>query len=507
MASRQKPGRSRAAGGRQTNQHPSRREQITSDTGYDSTNKGVAQTRKNKMEDESREKLANYIQETIKDAATLTDLGMLASPTASQNLTLGQDEDSHDLSLLPHTDGVLHNSHIDTPPITTSQRHFGVVNTLSPPVRSSQTRLSQLTTSRLDQANGQGHTLPTSRDFPPTLGILPPVGHDMGVPTVPPPMDTGALNAFFQWQIQKDREDRREREQREREYRVEREQKDRADRQERDREVQKQESRWHDILTQQQTLHKQSTISTTTSAIRPMRDDVDISQYIVQFEQTLEDNEVDRAKWKKIIVNKLNTKAEQHCKTFLNDPLCSYDDLKSALLQTLGPTLDELSNYVHGVVPPPFKGKSATDRLQTQIRHVERLLYGADDHVLRYSAAYFKAHCERKYAHEVRIDKIQSFNDLYSVAASIDSEVAHDKARAQTQPQSQRRDYSSVTCFLCGKQGHIESDCYKKKNSLAKEQPARKDTNTHRDHKAKNNSDKSSNRDGHYNGYKQGGRQ
>ena len=448
------------------------------------------------MEEESCEKLANYIQETIKDAATLTDLGMLSSPTASQNLTLGQDEDSHDLSLSPHTDGALHNSHTDTPPITTSQRHFGVVNTLSPPVRTSQNRLPQLTTSRPDQTNGHGHTLPTSRDFPPTFGTLPPVGHDMGVPTVPPPMDTGALNAFFQWQIQKDREDRRESEQ-----------KERADRQERDREAQRQESRWHDILTQQQTLHKQSTVSTTTSAIRPMRDDVDISQYIVQFEQTLEDNEVDRAKWKKIIVNKLNTKAEQRCKTFLNDPLCSYDDLKSALLQTLGPTLDELSNYVHGVVPPPFKGKSATDRLQTQIRHVERLLYGADDHVLRYSAAYFKAHCERKYAHKVRIDKIQSFNDLYSVAASIDSEVAHDKARAQTQPQSRRRDYSSVTCFFCGKQGHIESECYKKKNSLAKEQPTRKDTNTYKDHKAKNNSDRPPNRDGHYNSYKQGSRQ
>ena len=234
---------------------------------------------------------------------------------------------------------------------------------------------------------------------------------------------------------------------------------------------------------------------------------MDIAQYITQFEQTLEDNEVDRAKWKKIIVNKLNTKAEQRCKTFLNDPLCSYDDLKSALLQMLGPTLDELSNYVHGVVPPPFKGKSATDRLQTQIRHVERLLYGADDHVLRYSAAYFKVHCERKYAHEVRIDKIQTFNDLYSVAASIDSEVAHDKARAQTQPQSKRRDYSSVTCFFCGKQGHIESECYKKKNSLAKEQPAHKETNTYRDHKAKTNSDKPSNREGHYNNYKQGGRQ
>ena len=139
MASRQKSSRARAAGGRQTTQQPSRREHITSDTGYDSNNKGIVQTRKNKMEDESREKLANYIQETIKDAATLTDLGMLASHNTSQNLTLGQDEDAHDLLLSPHTDEALHNSHIDTPPITTSQRHFGVVNTLSPPVHNSQT--------------------------------------------------------------------------------------------------------------------------------------------------------------------------------------------------------------------------------------------------------------------------------------------------------------------------------------------------------------------------------
>ena len=302
---------------------------------------------------------------------------------------------------------------------------------------------------------------------------------------LPPPMDTGALNAFFQWQIQKDREDR----------------------QERDTEALRQDARWHDILTQQQALHKESKLSATASSIRPMREDVDIAQYISQFEQTLTDNAVIETKWKKILGSKLNIKAEQRRKVFLNDPLCSYDDLKTALLQTLGPTLDELANYVHGVVPPPFKGKSATDRLQTQIRHVERLLYGADDHILRYSTAYFKAHCERKYAHEVRIDKIQSFNDLYSVAASIDSEVAHDKARAQTQPQSRRRDYSSVTCFFCGKQGHIEAECYKKKNSLAKEQPTRKDNNTYKEYKANNISDKAPSRERHTNSYKYGGRQ
>ena len=233
-----------------------------------------------------------------------------------------------------------------------------------------------------------------------------------------------------------------------------------------------------------------------------MREDVDIAQYIAQLEQTLQDNNIDRNKWKKIIITKLNAKAEQRYKAFLNDPLCSYDDLKSALLQTLGPTLDELSNYVHGVVPPPFKGRSSTDRLQSLIQHIERLLFGAQDSVLRFSAAYFKAHCERRYAHEVRIDKITSFNDLYSLAASIDSETAHN--RAQAQPQNRRRDHS-VTCFFCGKQGHIEAECFEKKNSMTKEQPARRD-NTHRDPKIRNNSDRPSNSNGN-NGSKHGGRQ
>ena len=311
----------------------------------------------------------------------------------------------------------------------------------------------------------------------------------------PPPIDAG-MTAFLQWQIQRDRLDRCERAERERE-----------DRREREREQQRQETRWHDLLKQQHTLHKESAATTITSSIRLMRDDVDVAQYFAQLEQTLTDNLINQTKWKKILITKLNTKAEQRCKTFVTDPLCSYDELKAALLQTLGPMLDELANYVHGVVPPPFKGQSATDRLQSQIRHIERLLYGADDNVLRYSAAYFKAHCERKYAHEVRIDKIKSFNDLYSIATSIDSEVAHDKARAQAQPQPRRRDYSCTTCFFCGKQGHIEADCYKKKNSLAREQPARRDNNSHRDHKPRHTPDKPLSRDGHNHGPKQNNHQ
>ena len=199
-------------------------------------------------------------------------------------------------------------------------------------------------------------------------------------------------------------------------------------------------------------MQKETKNNAIIASIRPMKDDVDIAQYIAQLEHTLRENNIDENKWKRIITSKLNTKAEQRCKTFLNDPLSSYGDLKTALLRIIGPTLDELSNYIHGVVSRPFKGQPATDRLQSQIQHIERLLFGADNPVLRLSAAYFKAHCERKYAHEVRIDKITTFNDLYSIAASIDSEVAHDKARAQ--PQTRRKEHS-VTCFFCGKQGHI----------------------------------------------------
>ena len=99
MATRQKPTRSRVAGGRQTTQQQSRREQSTVDTGYDSSNMATAQFRREKMEGDSREELAKYIKETIKDAGTLTELGMVPSPTVSQNLTLQQDDDSHDLHL------------------------------------------------------------------------------------------------------------------------------------------------------------------------------------------------------------------------------------------------------------------------------------------------------------------------------------------------------------------------------------------------------------------------
>ena len=139
MATRQKPARTRAAGGRQTSQQQTKKNLMTSDTGYDSS-RNTVQFRRDRVDDDSRKELARYITETIKDADTLTELGMVASPTASQNPTPQYGEDSRDLSLLLHDDKVSRHSQRETSPVPTSQRHFSEVNLLSPPTHSSRTK-------------------------------------------------------------------------------------------------------------------------------------------------------------------------------------------------------------------------------------------------------------------------------------------------------------------------------------------------------------------------------
>ena len=354
MAMRQKSEKTRAVRGRQTGQQKTKQEPlirstresrdgIVSDTGYDTVDKRTLRNTQLDLEG-STQQLARYVHELDAESDRLMQLNLGVAKTSQDMLRNTGDkfhsdnfhsDKSQDTPATPHVSRISHSFHGNESPPLTSQRHFSVLNTLSPPVHSSQTRRPILT-------EQQALPLQLTEDVPPPAHVT--------APNVPAPIDTNSLNAFFQWQIQKDREDRLERDRQS----VRREQ-------ERDREIQRQDSRWRDILSQQQAIQKETKNNAIIASIRPMKDDVDIAQYIAQLEHTLSENKVDQSKWKRIIISKLNTKAEQRCKTFLNDPNSSYDELKTALLRIIGPTLDKLSNYIHGVVPPPFKGQPATD--------------------------------------------------------------------------------------------------------------------------------------------------
>ena len=223
MATRQKSGRTRAAGGRQTSQQHSLqkplarltregRDRITSETGYDSVDRGIRH--ENQMEENSTQQLARYVNELDTETDRLKELGLGAAAITSQDLTRSQSDNPQDMTVTPQASRMSHTFHRADSPVPSSQRHFSVVNTLSPPVLSSQTRQPTLM--------GEQQQPPRSSD-----NVSPRPAHDIP-PPIPGPIDTNTLNAFFQWQIQKDRDDR----------------------QERDRESQRQDSRWRDILLQ-----------------------------------------------------------------------------------------------------------------------------------------------------------------------------------------------------------------------------------------------------------------
>ena len=205
---KQKSERARAARGRQTSQQKTKqeplirstwesRDRIASDTGYDTVDKRIR--RDTQLEDEgSTQQLARYVHELDTESDRLKELS-LGVITASQQGTRNTGDNSHsdksqDTTVTPHHSRTSHTFHGNESPPLSSQRHFSLLNTLSPPVHSGQTRRSIL---REEQ-------VPSSQ----LTDNVPPLAH-VTTPTVPAPIDTNSLNAF-QWQIQKDREDKLE---------------------------------------------------------------------------------------------------------------------------------------------------------------------------------------------------------------------------------------------------------------------------------------------------------
>ena len=130
-------------------------------------------------------------------------------------------------------------------------------------------------------------------------------------------------------------------------------------------------------LQQQDSMFQRQAIADARLAIKHMKEGCNIVQYLEHFESELEEAHIPPAKWKKILVGKLSTKADKVCAHLINDQTATYDDIKRYLLANIGPSMDELCNIVHGAYHSEFQDKTEAQKLQHSKYLAERYFLGS----------------------------------------------------------------------------------------------------------------------------------
>ena len=189
-------------------------------------------------------------------------------------------------------------------------------------------------------------------------------------------------------------------------------------------------------------------------------------------------------KWKGILVSKLSVKTEKTCAHLAHNSDTTYADIKKHLLRHVGPSADELCNIVHGAAHAEFRDKSETQKLQHTKYVAERYFLGVqkpEQAIIHHMAIrMYKFHCNKKFAHTIKLSKQQCLAEVLELTSSFDSQLDFEKSKTDRPNNTYYRSdktnntYSkpfrkTMFCEYCRKTGHQESDCFKKQNASRQE--------------------------------------
>ena len=249
-----------------------------------------------------------------------------------------------------------------------------------------------------------------------------------------------------------------------------------------DRQIDHQEKQ----LKQQETTEERQAIADARLAIKQMKDTANIVQYLQHFESELQEAEIPPTKWKKILIGKLSTKADKVCAHLINDQTATYDDIKRYLLANIGPSMDELCNVVHGAYYSDFQDKTEAQKLQHSKYLAERYFLNCRNKEEHLAMRLYKFHAHKKFSHQVKLTKTQSFADLLELATSFDGQLQYENTNklhtnSYSNPgYSNHRDKSTHRkpfCDYCKKVGHLEEQCFKKQGSTKSSTPQQQPIN------------------------------
>ena len=227
-------------------------------------------------------------------------------------------------------------------------------------------------------------------------------------------------------------------------------------------------------LQQQANIVARQAITDVRISIKPMRDGVNVCQYFEHLETELRDAKIPVNKWKGILVAKLSPKAEKTSAHLIHNQDATYTTLKQHLLKHIGPSADELCNIVHGAAYGEFKDKKETEKLQHAKFIAERYFLGTgqtdDANIHHMAIRLYKFHCNKRFAHAIKLSKAQTMAEVLELTSSFDSQLDYERTKSDRPYTTHNRSFTKKTfCDFCKKLGHREADCFKKQNNTKSE--------------------------------------
>ena len=144
----------------------------------------------------------------------------------------------------------------------------------------------------------------------------------------------------------------------------------------------------------------------------------------------------------------------------------SYGDLKETRIKNLGPSQAEIARLITSGSEQDFSQPTNIKKLTYICEIITKICLdcGTDTKTVDlFIAALAKAHTHPKLTQRIHVNKYPTFNDLADMTRDFDSEmVTYQQSRQSVKPS---------TCSYCGRRGHSERDCYKKRNDTPQQQP------------------------------------
>ena len=220
-------------------------------------------------------------------------------------------------------------------------------------------------------------------------------------------------------------------------------------------------------MQQQANILARQSIADVRVSIKQMRDGINICQYFDHLETELKEAKIPNNKWKAILISKLSTKAEKASAHLIHSSDTTYTSLKKHLLKHIGPSIDELCNIVHGAALQEFQDKKETEKLQHAKYIAERYFLGTDQpddtNIHHLAIRLYKFHCNKKFAHSIKLTKAQTLEELLELTSSFDSQIDYEKTKPDRSTHSYNKPLTKkITCKYCKRIGHSESECFKK---------------------------------------------
>ncbi len=205
------------------------------------------------------------------------------------------------------------------------------------------------------------------------------------------------------------------------------------------------------------------------AALAPHKDGVDIVKYIMKLEADLSDLGCPRARFKTVLLQKLQSKTSTACVASIDRAHTSYAELKELLVESLGSSRTALGVKLIAEFSNATKSMNSTESyayLKGLVDSVDMATVDKADVLLFFAMAIYRASRPANQRSLMDAREVGSFKDLNRVALSF--QTAEPETPVVSRPVSNPNfssGYRGIRCYVCQRYGHRAYDCRFKGNS------------------------------------------